>query len=69
MRRPDSPEDLKLLSLHLEKSNALGIAGLGDVTPRKDVTVLMYFFWAEDKRPTDPMDVFRSTQKKNTENR
>ena len=49
MRRPDSPEDLKLLSLHLEKSNALGMAGLGDVTPRKDVTVLMYFFWAEDK--------------------
>ena len=49
MRRPDSPEDLKLLSLHLENSNALGMAGLRDVTPRKDVTVLMYFFWAEDK--------------------
>ena len=49
MRRPDSPEDLKLLSLHLEKSNALGITGLKDVTPRKDVTALMYFFWSEDK--------------------
>lgn len=49
MRRPDSPEDLKLLSLYLEKSNALGITGLKDVTPRKDVTALMYFFWSEDK--------------------
>ena len=49
MRRPDSPEDLKLLSLHLEKSNALGMTGLRDVAPRKDVTALMYFFWAEDK--------------------
>ena len=49
MRRPDSPEDLKLLSLYLEKSNALGMAGVGDVIPRKDVTALMYFFWSEDK--------------------
>lgn len=30
---------------------------------------LALFFWAEDKRPTDPMDVFRRTEKKNKEHR
>ena len=49
MRRPDSLEDMRLLSSFLGKSNALGMTGLKDVTPRKDVTALMYFFWAEAK--------------------
>ena len=48
MRRPDSPEDLELLSKYLKKSISLGMEGLSDVVPRKDVTVLMYFYWPEN---------------------
>ena len=48
MRRLDSPEDIALLKAYLKKSVDLGSARLGDVSPRSDVTVLMYFFWKED---------------------
>ena len=48
MRRPDSPEDLELLSKYLKKSISLGMEGLSDVVPRKDVTALMYFYWPEN---------------------
>ena len=45
MRRPDAPEDMRLLSDCLARSVALGEVGLDAVRPRRDVTALMYFYW------------------------
>ena len=48
MRRLDSSEDIALLRTYLKKSVDLGSVGIGDVSPRPDVTALMYFFWKEE---------------------
>lgn len=45
MRKPDSPEDVGLLSRFLSNSVARGCEGLTLVRPNDNVTCLMYFFW------------------------
>lgn len=49
MRVPDSPEDLKILSDHLQRSVSRGVSGIHDISPREDVTALMYFYWTEER--------------------
>ena len=47
MRRPDSEIDKKLLSKWIAQSIALGDRGLDSISPRPDVTILIYFYWDE----------------------
>lgn len=41
-------EDMDLLEKFLASSYSKGDAGVYSVCPRKDVTIVMYFFWRDD---------------------